>query len=966
MPKIYRHLINPETYPAYKKRPVKVVTRPQLGNKIQFLSTRFYIPVGDRVMQMSDYLEELDRNTVQQKLGNIVWPVCSLLKSELLPEVVAEVKKRGLYMFDIWGYVPGSFHATEMWSEYEVKPETLALLTSELGDHFLGFDNGEQDGRYVGGYAGMLCPSPQDRRAQYLNFQKHFEKLGDALQHQLTALCSLYYGHYFLKENDTIIIGSECAQALPNVNLWYAFNRGAGKQYGVLWFGNASVWNRWGYKNYSESGKDAYEWGPEFGTSASLLRRMLYTHYAYNCDILGFEIGWLYEGNCDPKLRGELTPVGRIQTEAIKFVEKQGYAGAMHTPVAILLDFFTGFTPPRHLYSNEVYKNWGNLPYDGGDYQTHALFDLLYPGYEDASFFRDERGYLTATPYGDMFDVLLSDAELELLNTYNRLVISGNFDIGVEEFDKLRQFTQEGGTLHIFMGSVANSLHHFAQDKADFLKFFGLHTMEDRITCPDGTRVRYKGKNLAEKSFELYKFSLDSQAEIVARTEDGRPVIYEIARGAGRLCVVAVPFGINKYPAYDLSRADQSTPTSNAVNESITQPFDLLATIKAYLGDNLDKEKLVDLNPQLAWTVNLVDATRLRLTVTNNTSQTQRFEIKLRSGSLSQVEELAIHNVKEDNPGYYPLVFNPGEVHGVGSYSIEPLDLRMFLLTVADQAWEEKEELTLVDRTQGKYLKLAPDLSIRQQILLNPTMTSHFAGIAIPARYLMEREQDVLEHEAGFVKRRGLKAILDFSSLMNHYPDLSLLDNLKERYRANLELIENTLDKASLYDCQGVIIIPHRNAENHVTPTAADRGFARSIARIANLCRSRGLALYLQNGTPARHQFLMPKLVEWIDQHHLPVKIAWNPAHSLESGEELPRLIEQYGARISAVLLSAPIKDLNGQWNDAHQPLHLSPWKGQILEATNQLKKTQSLDFVTLDAVYQDFNQVYRDIKWLE
>jgi hypothetical protein len=57
-----------------------------------------------------------------------------------------------------------------------------------------------------------------------------------------------------LKEGARTLIGAETAQALPNNQVYYAFIRGAGKQYGVPWFGNASIFNRWGFKTYGSSG----------------------------------------------------------------------------------------------------------------------------------------------------------------------------------------------------------------------------------------------------------------------------------------------------------------------------------------------------------------------------------------------------------------------------------------------------------------------------------------------------------------------------------------------------------------------------------------------------------------------------------------------------------------------------------------------------------------------------------------
>ena len=64
----------------------------------------------------------------------------------------------------------------------------------------------------------------------------------------------------------------------------------------------------------------------------------------------------------------------------------------MYTPVALMTDFFSGWSFPRHLYSRQAYKVWGNLPYELPDYLTDGMLDVLYPGYQDASYYKDERG----------------------------------------------------------------------------------------------------------------------------------------------------------------------------------------------------------------------------------------------------------------------------------------------------------------------------------------------------------------------------------------------------------------------------------------------------------------------------------------------------------------------------------------------------------------------------------------------
>ena len=68
-------------------------------------------------------------------------------------------------------------------------------------------------------------------------------------------------------------------------------------------------------------------------------------------------------------------------------------------------------TATRVLWNGSCrYRVWGNVPWSGGDFLTHGVLNRLYPGYEQASYFHNEAGFLTATPHGDTADVLLSDA----------------------------------------------------------------------------------------------------------------------------------------------------------------------------------------------------------------------------------------------------------------------------------------------------------------------------------------------------------------------------------------------------------------------------------------------------------------------------------------------------------------------------------------------------------------------------
>ena len=166
------------------------------------------------------------------------------------------------------------------------------------------------------------------------------------------------------------------------------------------WFGNASVWNRWGCKTYGASGPDH---GPTKGTSLNLLKRLLYSHILYNSVFVGFESSW-FDG--DRLSAHRQNPAGRAAVGQGKRTARR-HAHARR-PACWISSPAGPF--PRHLYTGDVYRVWGNIPYDSGDYLTDDLLDMLYPGYQDASYFHDERGFMAPTPYGDMADCLLSDA----------------------------------------------------------------------------------------------------------------------------------------------------------------------------------------------------------------------------------------------------------------------------------------------------------------------------------------------------------------------------------------------------------------------------------------------------------------------------------------------------------------------------------------------------------------------------
>ena len=470
-PRVYSHLMNPREHPDDQRHHVHPPDWSTFGHRTQFTSLR---GIDEKDGRLVNFREEIERYTRTHELGDVLWLSYPVLFGKNLDEVADEINRRNLYLFDIWGYVPGSGRSG-YWQQFRVPPGVLGMLEAKLGERWLGMDVGEQDGRYLA-YAPMLWPPDAPRTEQYLNFHRHFERMTNELGNKVCALVSLNFGHYFLKEGLYTLIGAETAQALPNSQVYYSFIRGAGKQYGVPWFGNASIFNRWGYKTYGSAGEsEGMKHGPTKGTSLNLLKRLIYTHILYNSMIVGFESSWL-----DGK---ELSPVGRIQQAANRWVKQNGQPGVMQTPIAVMTGFFAGWTFPRQLYSGETFRVWGNLSYSQGDYFTHGVMEMLYPGYQDSSYFHNEKGFLSPTPYGDAADALLSDAPGWLLSRYPVLVVAGEVEMDAELKEKLDNYARNGGWL-ILPGGDGTQATRRAVGKGWITTLPGKYAVEEQAQAP--------------------------------------------------------------------------------------------------------------------------------------------------------------------------------------------------------------------------------------------------------------------------------------------------------------------------------------------------------------------------------------------------------------------------------------------------------------------------------------------------
>jgi len=858
--RVYSHLMNPREHPDDSRRPVRPPDWTTFGGVPQFTTLRGFDIKDGRITNLKS---ELDKYTLTHELGHVIWPSYEVLFASNLGELADEIKRRGLFLFDIWGYVPGSGPGG-YWQQFQPPAGVFDLLESKLGDRWLGTDNGEQDGRYIGGYASQMQPISALRFDQYLNFQRHFERLTTQLGNKMATLVSLNFGHYFLREGVYTFIGAETGQALPNSQVYYAFIRGAGKQYGVPWFGNASVWNRWGWKTYGEEGPDH---GPRKGTSLSLLKRLLYSHLLYNSMLAGYESSYFDHE--------ELSPIGRMQEAAQRWVRANGSPGAMLTPVAVMLDFYSGWTFPRHLYTDNVYRVWGNLPYAEGDYLTDLVLDMLYPGYQDSSYFHDESGFLTPTPYGDSADCLLSDAPAWLLARYPVLVVAGDLTPGREISDKLRSYAEGGGRLVISARNVA--------------RLGGL-----------------KG----------------------------------------------VPFTLIPDP-----EPVSGVHVDSAIDTPLPEPYRLSKEARATLDEVFRGQALFDAGAGLSLIVCRRAPGEYTVGIANNSWQERPFHIVSRCGPIESIRELALDASEKGAPGYLPEGVPDARLGTGGATMIAGGDVRIFRVIVREQGLAEIPHTPPPARPSGRILPLRRIVSIKEAVLARPTFFQHYDGVVVDWRYLRDRDGAALQREAGWIARQRLRVIVDLSSGLNLYPDLRLVDNIRDDFDASLRAIDDVLGKMTVLGASDVIISLHRTPENNITEDETRAALEKSVRDICAKAQLRGITVHLRMslGKPPRTLAEALDFIRRVGAGNL--RLAPSTALLIADKADPAHVALAVKGVLGLWLLAAPRFDAAGRLWDDHGPI---AGEARVLE----FLKFGAADAI-FDAVYANQEEEYTDTQQL-
>ena len=587
-------------------------------------------------------------------------------------DIARKYAEKGLIINSIWGIRHGMEFSLGS-GERVVPDDVQQFLLDTFGSRFLGWENGEQDGEYCGHYVFGSYDWPKQspyrsRKEAYDDFVRFSRDTLDAMfHHHVVTVGSLGFSHYYAEMNHRMI-GLELGTGLQSSIMRCAFLRGASRQYDLLTHGHISMFianieqkpDFYSSKCFPQEGrgiKIEFQYGhPDGGIPTHLAKRLWFASYMYGFSLCGMEGGLFFDDMCAlPKefsgieaqgvrpdlpveredasvcdmateiqkrnlqrgweLEANLTPFGREYRKWVWITRARPNRGVQYSPIALVLDFYHGWNPPVHkgMGQSDPEKVWGNIPYSLGDFQIDQFFHWVFPGYAEYCFAPNQRGCLTPTPFGDSFDVILSNASQEVFGKYQAAVLLG----------KVPDDSGFAANLEAFVRSGRSLVMCTRQMTADLVRLSGVNVIDSDLT--DSTsRSLVTGKTYRESEYLYDRVEMDG-AVVLAENDAGHPLVCVNRVGEGCVFVVTPIYWANgRRPDYVWHKRDDLPWDMNYRNDYFRgrplPPVNFLKVVQEIIGSVMESYSLIRIKGRpVQHIVNVTDdPTKLLLTLINN------------------------------------------------------------------------------------------------------------------------------------------------------------------------------------------------------------------------------------------------------------------------------------------------------------------------------------------------------------
>ena len=346
-------------------------------------------------------------------------------QSTLAPMFAADVF--AAYQLGEWGYYFHNLAPRESWwrDVYGKDFETYKHLMKPAG--LAGYDK-----------------RPANRQECHDTLKEYFlSRRRDLLGRVISVTGHSHYEAYAAAWG-TECVGLEVAENIAFTQSKIAFARGAARAWNKPWSVQVSPWFG---PSCTTSGPLRTEAGIvrglDAGHSLSLYERLWLHGWFAGAAMVTPEnsIAIFFE---KPEAPWTLTEHGRKAAE-VYAVMRNHHRGIPYTPVAVVLDRLAG-------YNAYMDKPWGILEPTPADRELRDLFDhQLYPGSDHIHTRPDpanpEASYLRPTPYGEIFDVLLSDVPADVLPRYPVILLAGDLTFDLPFLTELEKSLRGGSRL---------------------------------------------------------------------------------------------------------------------------------------------------------------------------------------------------------------------------------------------------------------------------------------------------------------------------------------------------------------------------------------------------------------------------------------------------------------------------------------------------------------------------------------
>ena len=287
---------------------------------------------------------------------------------------------------------------------------------------------------------------PTTRRECYEVLKDYFTSRNRDLLGRVISVTGHSHYEAYAAEWGVRCIGLEVGENIAFTQSKLAFARGASRQWQKPWSVQVSPWFHGACTTSGPLRKEGKDWrGLDAGHSLSFYERAWLHGWFAGAAMVTPEnsMAIFFEKAEAP---WTLTSHGRKAAEVFQFMQTHN-RGVPYTPVAVVLDHLAG-------YNGYMDKPWGILKPTEGDREVRDLFDhQLFPGSDHIHAKPDpanpEASYLRPTPYGEIFDVLLTSVPPEILPSYPVILLAADIEFDDAFLGELEKALRRGSRVLI-------------------------------------------------------------------------------------------------------------------------------------------------------------------------------------------------------------------------------------------------------------------------------------------------------------------------------------------------------------------------------------------------------------------------------------------------------------------------------------------------------------------------------------